>query len=202
MKGNYFSTKGVRKVNYCIAFCFASFPDCQENTGNPRAFSWEAWLEGWKRYDGYPLHRSLLDELKNALAQERIAGYDLRLWIGTDSVYVSSQQTVHFVTSVVIVRRGAGAYSYWRRWHVPRPMSMQERLFQEVIFSVEVGRRLRKVCEQWQIPIEIHVDVNPNPFYPSFRVYAQAKGYVQSLGFTCRFKPDAYASTFCAHRHL
>ncbi len=122
------------------------------------------------------------------------------VWIGVDSK--SMQNEIHYALSLVIVDRGNGAFSYWRKLKLKKFMSTYERLFQEVIFAIELASLIKKVTDKYRIPLEVHLDLNPKPVFMSYQVYKDAAGYLKSLGIPFRCKPEAIASTVCANKHL
>jgi hypothetical protein len=48
--------------------------------------------------------------------------------------------------------------------------------------------------------LEVHADINTNPRFKSNVALQEAMGYILSMGFTFKAKPDAVAATSCANK--
>jgi predicted RNase H-related nuclease YkuK (DUF458 family) len=83
---------------------------------------------------------------------------------------------------------------------VPRVRDNFNRLWKEVEDSIAVAMYLR---ENNLSEVEyIDLDLNPDPKYNSNTVLRAALGYVESMGFKARIKPNAAAASCCADHLL
>jgi predicted RNase H-related nuclease YkuK (DUF458 family) len=103
--------------------------------------------------------------------------------------------------------------------------SIQNRLWEEVMLSVEVADQLKergffktypgndqvliKDSNGYYIPqneqihlFEVHVDFNGKDKFESNKLYSAAVSYVQSAGYKCVAKPDGWAASYAADRLL
>ena len=79
-------------------------------------------------------------------------------------------------------------------------MTVKERMINEVAKSVEVAYNLCELFDRYNVELEIHADINTDPGFQSNSALRDAMGYVLSMGFVFKAKPDAFASTCCADK--
>lgn len=79
-------------------------------------------------------------------------------------------------------------------------MSLRERLIREVGKSVEVAYSLCELFDKYDIEMEVHADINTDPHFQSNVALKEAMGYIRSMGFVFKAKPDAFASSSCADK--
>ena len=53
---------------------------------------------------------------------------------------------------------------------------------------------------KYKTELEVHADINTNPRFGSNTALSEAMGYILSMGFTFRAKPDAVAASCCANK--
>ncbi len=125
-----------------------------------------------------------------------------KVMIGTDSDG-SSDEMIDFATAVVIHRVGNGGRYFWRRSELSRFHTLRDRIIQEVIFSLDVAKEvlasLRKL-ENLKFDFEIHVDIGENGETKS--VMQEVLGMVRAYNFEARTKPESYAASKVADRHV
>jgi len=118
-----------------------------------------------------------------------------KLFIGTDSKTV---QHTKFSTVLVSYSPGHGGVLLKRSRRELKIASLQERLWKEAWYSVQLGLEITGRLRRAQI--EIHLDVNCDERHRS-GVYAPALvGLVTSQGFAYRIKPEAWCATCIADR--
>ncbi len=156
-------------------------------------------MDHWRCFDGTRLPRPLPEEVHRHLEACPNGGKRC-IYIGTDSQIYGAQKVV-FVTAVVI-HFPRTTRIYYRKARVHRAMPLAERLFSEVHRSLEAARLIQPVAGRYAVPIEIHVDVNGHSQFPSHQYLKGLIGYVSSMGYRYRVKPEAFASTSCADRLL
>lgn len=126
--------------------------------------------------------------------------YDRIVHIGTDGQRRKKRPGVNYVTVVAIHDVGKGARGFYCKLGFPRSVSLQEKLFQEAWYSLEVALTLCEIVPKERL--FIHIDANPNMKYASSRYHKQLAGMVTGQGFKVILKPDAWASSHAADNLL
>ena len=152
----------------------------------------------WKKFSGEPLRRPILDEVSTAIAREDALGNKLKVCIGTDSQVKSG--TTEFATVIVFVREGKGGFMYIHQDRTTVKMSIKERMLAEVQRSIEVAYALCDLLDRYHVDLEVHADINTNPMFKSNQALHDAMGYILSMGFVFKAKPEAFASSACANK--
>lgn len=152
----------------------------------------------WRKFDGQRLERSIADEVEAVLKREKAQGNRLKVCIGTDSQV--KQGTTEFATVIVFLRECAGGFMYINQERTRDEMSLKERLLKEVAMSIDIAYRLCDLLDQYGIELEVHADINTDPQFKSNSALSEAMGYILSMGFIFRAKPDAFASSACANK--
>jgi hypothetical protein len=81
-----------------------------------------------------------------------------------------------------------------------QPMSLRERMITEVAKSVETAYALCDLLDLYDVALEVHADINTDPAFQSNVALREAMGYILSMGFVFKAKPDAFASSSCADK--
>jgi|SRR5690606_46979 len=152
----------------------------------------------WKKFSGEPLRQDIMDEVSLTIEREYAAGNRLKVCIGTDS-QIKGKQT-DFATVIVFVREKKGGFMYIHQDQTPIGMTIKERMLAEVQRSIEVAYTLCPVLEKYDIDLEVHADINTNPAFKSNQALHDAMGYILSMGFVFKAKPEAFASSACANK--
>ena len=79
-------------------------------------------------------------------------------------------------------------------------MSLKERLLAEVARSIQVAYEICDLLDKFDVDLEVHADINTNPKFKSNPALAEAMGYILSMGFQFKAKPDAFASSHVADK--
>jgi len=79
-------------------------------------------------------------------------------------------------------------------------MSLKERMIMEVARSIEVAYELCDLLDVYGVELEVHADINTDPSFQSNTALKEAMGYILSMGFVFKAKPEAFASTCCADK--
>lgn len=79
-------------------------------------------------------------------------------------------------------------------------MGLKERMITEVAKSIEVAYQLCDLLEKHQVALEVHADINTDPGFKSNTALREAMGYILSMGFIFKAKPEAFASSYCADK--
>ena len=133
---------------------------------------------------------------------------DYVLTIGSDSELYDQAGSkekgkADFVTAIVIHRVGRGATYYWRRIPHQKVATLRGRMYQEVLYSLEVARQLFEFLKFQEIPnvaFEIHIDVGENGATKT--MLAELIGMIRANNFVPRTKPESYAASSVADRHV
>ncbi len=79
-------------------------------------------------------------------------------------------------------------------------MSIKERMLLEVSKSIEIAYALCPLLDRYKVDLEVHADINTNPHFKSHSALSEAMGYILSMGFVFKAKPEAFASSYCANK--
>ena len=123
-----------------------------------------------------------------------------RIVIGTDSQ--TSRKTTQFVTALIIHRVGKGARIFYRKVKQKPIHELRHRIYKETEMSLELMESLKnegfaELLETW--PIEIHLDVGKQG--ETRKVIQEVVGWVTSVGYIARIKPDSYGASSVADRY-
>ncbi|TVR89266.1 MAG: hypothetical protein EA411_02725 [Saprospirales bacterium] len=152
----------------------------------------------WRRLNGMQLDLPIREEVEKTIKEEIEKGFRLKVCIGTDSrVKVDS---IEFATVIVFLREHRGGFMFISNFNQKGQMSVKERMINEVARSVEVAYNLCELFDRYNVELEIHADINTDPGFQSNSALRDAMGYVMSMGFVFKAKPDAFASSCCADK--
>lgn len=79
-------------------------------------------------------------------------------------------------------------------------MSIKERMLIEVQKSIETAYAVCDLLDLYDVDLEVHADINTNPMFKSNKALNEAMGYILSMGFIFKAKPEAFASSTCADK--
>lgn len=130
-----------------------------------------------------------------------------KLIIGSDSLLVSkngkSQNGMaDFVTAIVIHRVGNGGRYFWRRAEYQLTPSLRHRIYQEVLYSLEIAHELMAYFKTMpaNLDFEIHVDVGDRG--ETKVMIQELTSMIRAHNFMAKTKPESYAATKVADRHV
>ena len=152
----------------------------------------------WRRLNGQKIEAPLLDAVEQTIVREHAEGYKLKVCIGTDSQVIGEE--VHFATVIVFLREKRGGFMFISNEKFIRKMTIRERMILEVGRSVETAYALCELLDQFDVALEVHADINTDPSFASNTALKEAMGYILSMGFVFKAKPDAFASSCCADK--
>lgn len=131
--------------------------------------------------------------------------YRYKIVIGTDSEgFESSSFLVDFVTAIVIQRVGNGGRYFWRRTELGKFHTLRDRIIQEVMLSLEAAKEIltvlktREQTSSWDF--EIHADIGENG--ETRTMIQEVVGIIRANNFEARTKPESYAASNVADRHI
>ncbi|MFB6212597.1 MAG: ribonuclease H-like YkuK family protein [Candidatus Magasanikbacteria bacterium] len=124
--------------------------------------------------------------------------------IGTDSEGIKENKA-DFVTAIVVYRKGRGGRYFWRRLEKKEDyFNMRERILKEVMLSLEAAKNivgsLEEKIESRNWDFEIHVDVGTQG--PSRKLIKEVVGMIRANDFEAKTKPESYAASSVADRHV
>ena len=162
----------------------------------------------WKRINKR-IDEPILEYLESVFDEEMEKGYQLKVCVGTDSQKVGGGEykfaTVILITTAedlggVIVGRGGLiiASTYNHTFKNRNKELVNERMMYEVGKSIEVAYEIAPLLDLYEIKLEIHADISPNPVNESNKALQQAVGYILGMGYDFKVKPYAYCSSHIA----
>ncbi len=152
----------------------------------------------WRRLNGQRIEEPLVEAVEKTLQRELAAGHRMKVCIGTDSQVRGKH--IEFATVVVFLREKRGGFMFINNHHIERKISLRERMITEVARSVEVAYALCDLLDEYDVALEVHADINTDPQFQSNQALKEAMGYILSMGFVFKAKPDAFASSSCADK--
>jgi len=166
----------------------------------------------WKRND-LVITDSITDYLTKLFDEEIAKGYKLKVGVGTDSQKSGSKGKYNFATVILIstsedlgggitVGRGGMivAATYDNTFKKSNKELVNERMVYEVSKSVEVAYEIAPLLDLYDIKLEIHADINPDPKWESNKALQTAVGYILGMGYSFKVKPEAWAASTAADK--
>ncbi len=163
----------------------------------------------WYRVNKGFINTPLFGYLDNLFKREHENGYKLKVAIGTDSQ--KNSNGYRFATVIVIIREenlgdgvvmGRGgmivAKTYYSDKYKQTRGGVKERTLFEVANSLEVAYEISPLLDTYNIPLEVHADINPDVKWESSKALSEAVGYILGMGYEFRVKPNAWASSSVA----
>lgn len=155
-------------------------------------------MKEWRRLSGEKIEKPILLAVENTLKREHKLGNKLKVCIGTDSQVRG--KVIEFATVIVFLREKRGGFMFINNDKIVYQMGLKERLLMEVAKSIEIAYKLCDLLDKYNVDLEVHADINTNPQFKSNPALTEAMGYILSMGFAFKAKPDAFASSSCADK--
>lgn len=152
----------------------------------------------WKKFNGEILQTPILSEVEQVIDREYNLGNKLKVCIGTDSQVKGA--VTDFATVIVFLREQKGGFMFIHQERTSQKMSIKERMLAEVQKSIETAYSLCDLLDLYEVDLEVHADINTNPQFKSNAALHEAMGYILSMGFVFKAKPEAFASSACANK--
>jgi predicted RNase H-related nuclease YkuK (DUF458 family) len=163
----------------------------------------------WKR-NNVVIKEPIVEYLEKIFDEEMTKGYKFKVSVGTDS-QKSGKNTYKFATVILIttsedlgsdITVGRGgiivATTYYHEFKARNKELVNERMVFEVSKSVEVAYEIAPLLDLYEVPLEIHADINPDPRHESNKALQQAVGYILGMGYEFKVKPESYAASHVA----
>ncbi len=152
----------------------------------------------WKKFSGELIDNNIVEEVEKAIEREYALGNKLKVCIGTDSQVKGTQ--IDFATVIVFLREQKGGFMFIQQEKITKKMGIKERMLNEVQRSIETAYSLCDLLDLYDVDLEVHADINTNPNFKSNLALHEAMGYILSMGFVFKAKPEAFASSYCANK--
>lgn len=127
---------------------------------------------------------------------------DYKIIVGSDSER-RENNSADFVTAIIVHRVGNGGRYFWRRLELGKIYDLRGRIIQEVLLSLDGAKEILAALKSFNAPyfdFEIHVDIGENGETKS--MINEVMGMVRAHNFEARTKPDSYAASKVADRHV
>lgn len=125
-----------------------------------------------------------------------------KIIVGSDSLK-KEKDLADFVTAVIVYREGNGGRYFWRRLELNKIHNLRNRIIQEVMLSLEAAQKILDSLKKINAPkfdFEIHIDVGENGETKS--MISEVVRMVRAYNFEARTKPQSYAASKVADRHI
>ena len=120
---------------------------------------------------------------------------DVEVHVGCDSQ--NHKRHTVYVTTVVFRFPNNGAHVIYRRERVPKILDMRTKLWGETERSVELANLILEECGLRVNQIDL--DFNSDSKYASHKLVNASSGYITSLGFNSKVKPDLLMAAWAAN---
>ena len=120
---------------------------------------------------------------------------EVEVHVGCDSQ--NHKRHTVYVTTVVFRFPNNGAHVIYRRERVPKILDMWTKLWGETERSVELANLILEECN-----LRVHqsdLDFNSDSQYASHKLVSASSGYITSLGFNSKVKPDLLMAAWAAN---
>ena len=120
---------------------------------------------------------------------------EVEVHVGCDSQ--NHKRHTVYVTTVVFRFPNNGAHVIYRRERVPKILDMWTKLWGETERSVELANLILEECNLRVNQIDL--DFNSDSQYASHKLVSASSGYITSLGFKSKVKPDLLMAAWAAN---
>lgn len=155
-------------------------------------------MKKWRKLNGQKIELSIKEAVEKTIIREQTSGHKLKVCIGTDSQVRGG--VAEFATVIVFLREKKGGFMFIHNSKEQRKMGIRERMIIEVGKSVEIAYKLCDLLDKYDVELEVHADINTDPSFQSNTALKEAMGYILSMGFVFKAKPNAFASSSCADK--
>ncbi len=152
----------------------------------------------WRTLKGTPVHEPIKSKVEEIIRREQANGYKLKVCIGTDSQVYGG--LIEYGTVIVFLREGHGGFMLISNESKHERITIKERMLNEVAMSISIAYELCELLNKYDVDLEVHADINTNPQFKSNKALNEAMGYILSMGFAFKAKPDAIAASNCANK--
>lgn len=144
--------------------------------------------------------RAVAEEINAFMNADNKRAY--KVTIGTDSL-LYADKSADFVTAVVVHRVGNGGRYFWRRASFGNFYTLRDRILKEVTVSLDLTKLIIEQLRNMRnakFDLEIHVDVGENG--ETKQMIQELVGMIRANNFEAKTKPQSYAASCVADRHI
>jgi len=144
--------------------------------------------------------REVAAEIISFMKEDENRSY--KVTIGTDSL-LHRDKNADFITAIVVHRVGNGGRYFWKREKVGNFHTLRDRIYQEVLFSLDVSKEVLEYLKTDDAPrfsFEIHVDVGDNG--DTKTLIQEMTGMIRAMNYEVATKPFSYAASSIADKHV
>jgi predicted RNase H-related nuclease YkuK (DUF458 family) len=152
----------------------------------------------WRKFSGEVIQTPILEEVEAAIERETNLGNKLKVCIGTDSQVKGA--VTDFATVIVFIREAAGAFMFIHQERTSQKMSIKERMLCEVQKSIDIAYKLCDLLDLYDVGWKYMPTLIPTLCLKAMQALHEAMGYILSMGFVFKAKPEAFASSCCANK--
>lgn len=160
--------------------------------------AWFADKKKWKTLAKTIIDSDAREYLTKIIVDDLAKGQPLTISVGTDSQQWGDRLT--FATAIIVSREGRGSRGLYTTWHT-QEMHLFPKLMHETQASILCAWGIQSITDAYDLPIEVHLDINPNKEAKSSIAMHECLGYVLGMGYKGILKPDA-STTRCADHLL
>lgn len=128
--------------------------------------------------------------------------YKYAVIIGTDSEAVNEKEG-DFVTAIVVRRIGNGGKYFWRRFKQGPFHTLRNRIINEVMISLELAKQVLEELsrvDDVDFQFEVHVDIGNQG--KTREMMNEVAGMIRAYNFEYKTKPESYAASSVADKHV
>lgn len=152
----------------------------------------------WRKLNGEKI-TDIIETVESTIIREISEGNNISICIGTDSQLHATN--AEFATVIVFLRHKRGGFIYVDKEEIRKyPGTIKQRMLDEVSRSIAIAYKLCPLLDRYDIPMEVHADINTDPHFESNVALKEAMGYILGMGFQFKAKPEAFASSNCANK--
>jgi hypothetical protein len=143
--------------------------------------------------------QAMVKEIHNYMLLSPNSTY--KIVVGSDSQPLGTK--ADFVTAIVIHRVGNGGRYFWRRMNNASVFSLRDRILKEVMLSLETSVEILKILKEnidIKFDFEVHVDVGQNG--KTSELISEVTGIIRAYNFPFKTKPESYAASSVADKHI
>ncbi len=149
----------------------------------------------------------VVSQIKAFLEEDQSCSY--KLTIGTDSEIKNEAKKgkhLNLITAIVIYRKGYGGKYFWTKKQIKPSNTLREKIYNEVLLSIDTAKHLVPELKtklngmSSKYDLEIHIDVGEKG--ETRNMIKEVVGMVAGNGFTAKTKPDSYAASCVADKHV
>lgn len=163
---------------------------------------------GWRKSNGEKIE-NLKDYILHQIESRKVSNlnnsHDLEIMIGTDAMLKTNgkrNRVVSFMTVIVFKKGNTGCHVITR----PDSQPINGYTSTSVKLNGEIDRTINLAFwmrENVSIDPHVHLDLNPNPSFGSYKTYEYIKGYFENCGFeNVEYKPNAVVASIAADHFL